>query len=80
MGRDERARDDGYNEQQPADVARQLVDAARMFANSLGRLTPSDWQRTVVYPIYGERSLRWLAVHTLHEIRHHRLDIERQIS
>jgi hypothetical protein len=80
MGRDERVGDDGYAEQQPGDVARQLQDAALMFAHTLGRLGPADWDRTVVYtyPERAERPLRWLAAHTLHELRHHLLDIRRQ--
>jgi hypothetical protein len=27
------------------------------------------------YPNPAERSLRWVAVHTAHEVRHHLLDI-----
>jgi len=82
MGRDERVGHDGYAEQDPQDVARQLTDAAAMFANDLARMAPADWDRTVMYnyPKTWERSLRWVAVHTLHEVRHHRLDIEGQIG
>ncbi len=81
MGRDERVDHDGYAEQHPEDVARQLGDAARLFANVLGRLGPADWDRRTVmynYPEPSERSLRWVAMHTLHEVRHHLLDIRRQ--
>lgn len=80
MGRDERVAHDGYASQGPADVARQLVDAGRLFANVLDRLGPDDWDRTVMYnhPQRFERSLRWVAVHTVHEARHHLLDIRRQ--
>jgi hypothetical protein len=82
MGRDERAEHDGYNEQDPTIVARQLSDAALMFANVLSRLDANDWQRTLIYPypIPTEHSLQWLAVHTLHEAQHHRLDVENQLS
>lgn len=82
MGRDERVEHDGYAEQEPEDVVRQLTDAAAMFANVLSRLTPTEWDRTVMYsyPKRWERSLRWVAVHTLHEVRHHTLDIERQVA
>jgi hypothetical protein len=81
MGRDERVEHDGYAHQDPDDVARQLADAALMFANALSRLDASDWERTVMYnyPAPAERSLRWLAVHTLHEVRHHTADVERQL-
>ncbi|HEX6422911.1 MAG TPA: DinB family protein [Acidimicrobiales bacterium] len=82
MGRDERVEHDGYETQDPHDVARQVVDAAQMFANVLSRLGPDDWERTVVYsyPTENERSLRWVAVHTVHEVRHHLLDIGRQLD
>jgi hypothetical protein len=82
MGRDERAEHDGYAEQDAGDVARQLNDAAHLFANVLSRLSPTDWDRTLMYnyPTPAERSLRWVAVHTLHEVRHHLLDIRRQLT
>ena len=82
MGRDERADHDGYAEQSPENVARQLADAAQLFANVLARLKPDDWQRTVIYnyPTPTERPLAWVAVHTLHEVEHHTLDIRRQLS
>ena len=59
MGRDERVEHDGYAEQDPGDVARQVTDAARLFVHVLGRLGPRDWERTVVYsyPARSERSL-----------------------
>jgi len=82
MGRDERVEHDGYAEQQADDVARQLDDAAGLFANVLSRLGHDEWERTVTYnyPERWERSLRWVAVHTLHEVQHHLLDIRRQLS
>ena len=82
MGRDERVEHDGYAEQKPADVARQLSDAAHLFANVLGRLGSEDWDRNVSYnyPKPLERSLRWVAVHTVHEVRHHLLDVRRQLE
>ena len=82
MGRDERVEYDGYAEQEPDDVARQLTDAGHLFANVLARLRADDWPRTVMYnyPTRSERSLRWMAVHTLHEVQHHLLDVKRQLS
>jgi DinB superfamily len=81
MGRDERVEHDGYPEQVPADVARQLEDSARLLANVLDRLETSDWGRTVIYnyPEPTERTLRWVAMHTLHEVRHHYVDMVRQL-
>jgi hypothetical protein len=80
MGRDERVEHDGYATQDPAAVARQTRDAATMFANTLDRVG-DDWGRNVTYnyPAPMERSLRWVAVHTVHEMRHHLLDIRRQL-
>ena len=82
MGRDERALHDGYAEQQPVDVARQLNDAALMFANVLARLDDAGWERTLIYnyPTPSERSLRWVAVHTEHEVRHHLGDVRAQLA
>jgi hypothetical protein len=82
MGRDERAVHDGYGDQCPVDVARQLRDAASLFANVLERLEPEDWERTLVYnyPNPSERSLKWVAVHTEHEVRHHLKDVLDQLD
>jgi hypothetical protein len=81
MGRDERVAHAGYADQDVGSAARQLVDAATMFAAVLDRLDAEAWDRTLVYnyPAPWERSLRWVAVHTVHEVRHHRQDVDRQI-
>lgn len=81
MGRDERVEHDGYAEQDPADVARQLDDACALFTGVLDRLGPADWERTLFYPYPGptERTLRWVAAHTLHEVRHHLGDVLAQV-
>ncbi len=81
MGRDERVIHDAYAEQDPLAVARQLADAALMFVHVLDRLG-DDWDRTLIYtyPAPAERSLRWVAVHTLHEAAHHSQDIRRQLA
>src|SRR6516165_7108157 len=82
MGRDERVEHDGYNNQRPGDVARQLTDATLLLSNALARLSPADWERTVIYtyPERAERSLGWVAAYTLHELRHHLLDVRRQLD
>ncbi|MGH9190849.1 MAG: DinB family protein, partial [Acidimicrobiales bacterium] len=71
-----------YAQQGARDVFRQLGDAALLFANVLARLGPGDWERKVLYryPQPFERSLRWVAVHTVHEVRHHTLDVRRQLA
>src|ERR1700757_85629 len=48
-GRGERALHDGYAQQEPEDVARQLADAAQLFSNVVARLAPDDWDRMLVY-------------------------------
>jgi hypothetical protein len=83
MGIEERVDHDGYSEQSIIDVERQVIEAARLFANVLGRLGPDDWERTtVMHHSAGssERSLRWVALHAGHEVRHHLLDVRRQLS
>jgi hypothetical protein len=82
MNRDGRVAHDGYAAQDPRDVARQLRDAALMFTNVLARLAPDEWERTVMYnyPAPWERSLRWVAEHTEHEVQHHLLDVREQLD
>jgi hypothetical protein len=77
MGRDERVVDDGYNEQQPTNVALQVDQAALLFVDLLQRLRSSDWDLEVAYlfPDAAPRTLRWVAVHTAHEVVHHLHDI-----
>ena len=82
MNRDLRVELDGYAEQDPLDVARQLHDAALLFTNVLARFGSDEWERTVMYnyPAPWERSLRWVAVHTEHEIVHHLRDAREQLE
>jgi hypothetical protein len=82
MGREERVDHDGYANQLVDDVARQIVDAALLFGNVLDRLGPEDWHRLAIYnyPAPQERSLAWIASHTLHETVHHVGDIRRQVA
>jgi hypothetical protein len=76
MGRDERVAFDRYAEQSPADVARQLGDAAAMLAFLLDGLDDEQWARTCTYnyPAPEERDVGWLAVHAVHEGEHHLAD------
>ena len=77
MSRDERVAIEGYGASTIVDVTRQLRDAAALFTNVLDRLDPEGWSRTLIYnyPTERERTLRWLAVHTLHEVHHHLGDV-----
>src|SRR5262245_24818531 len=85
MGRDERVGRvelDGYDGQRPADVAVQVEHAALLFGGVLGRLGDADWGLTLGYryPQPARRSLRWVAVHTTHEVVHHLHDIRIQLG
>lgn len=82
MGREERAEHDGYLDQDPVDVANQVVNAARLLSNVFARLETTGWDRTLIYnyPTPAERSLRWLAIHTRHEVVHHLGDIEGRLA
>ena len=77
MGRDERVEHDGYNTQDPENVAVQVEQAAILFVGVLDRLTPSAWATTMSYafPESSIRSIRWVAVHTAHEAHHHVRDM-----
>jgi predicted carbohydrate-binding protein with CBM5 and CBM33 domain len=79
MDRDARVTRDRYNEQEPAVVAGQLAASGAGLADDFDALTPQQWERTIIYnfPERKVRSLEWVAVHTLHEGRHHLLDIGR---
>ena len=82
MGRDERVAHEGYAEQDPIEVAEELTMAARLLANVLRRLDTPDWELRLIYnwPQRTERTLRWVAANTLHDVRHHLLDIPRQLA
>lgn len=82
MGRDERVLHDDYAGQDPGAVARQVREAAAMLAHTLGHLGPEGRARTVRYnyPAPAVRDVAWVADHTLHELVHHRGDIEAQAA
>jgi DinB superfamily len=77
MGRDERVVEDRYNEQDPTDVAAALIRSADALADLLDGLDASGWMRSGVYnyPERGLRTVEWIAIHTDHELLHHRGDI-----
>ena len=78
MGRDERVERDGYNEQDPVAVGDALAGAAERMAADLEALDADGWGRTAVYnwPEVAERTMEWVARHTLHELEHHLGDLE----
>lgn len=82
MGRDERAIEDRYNEQDVATVLAELDAAATVLAVAFEGLDPAAWRRTGIYswPETAERSLAWVARHTVHEAIHHLDDITRGLE
>jgi hypothetical protein len=66
------------NNEQAVDVALdELAEAAERIAAALDGLDDVQWQRTGIYnwPQHAERSMAWVARHTLHEGLHHLEDI-----
>lgn len=60
-------------------AAVEIRQAAEWLAHTWELLADADWRRTLRYN-YPEPTLRplsWLAAHIVHEVVHHRLDIER---
>jgi DinB superfamily len=77
MRREERAVTDRYNEQDPKVVAEELLAAAETFVAMLDGLDGDGWARTGVYNYPGPalRTVEWIAIHTTHELLHHRGDL-----
>jgi S-DNA-T family DNA segregation ATPase FtsK/SpoIIIE len=83
MRGEERAVTERYVMQGPEAVRGALIENAATLAKLLDSLTASQWQRTVLYPYAGEhteRSVAWIARHTLHELVHHGADMERGLT
>jgi hypothetical protein len=77
MGRDERAVNDRYNEQDPTVVGDAVLDAAGTLSERLRALDDDGWDRTGIYtyPVRARRTVEWIGNHTVHELRHHRRDL-----
>ena len=77
MYREQRVVLDGYNTQSPTEVSQQLTMAAAMFTHLLRTLGEEEWNRSLVYgfPSPTVRDVTWVGQHTLHEVIHHRQDI-----
>ena len=71
-----------YRQQLPERVVYEINVASGLVAWVLVGLDDEAWARTCLYsyPNLAERTLLWLAQHTLHEGEHHLLDIERVIG
>jgi S-DNA-T family DNA segregation ATPase FtsK/SpoIIIE len=79
MYRDHRVGFDRYRAQDPDAVSAQLVMAAAMAAHAFGGLDDDQWARPLIYnfPSPQSHDVEWMAHHTLHEMTHHRGDIDR---
>jgi DinB superfamily len=79
MRREERVIEERYNEQEPAQVAREITEAAEDLAAMLDALDDRGWERTGIYnwPTTRVRTVEWIGRHTIHEGEHHLLDIDR---
>jgi S-DNA-T family DNA segregation ATPase FtsK/SpoIIIE len=79
MRREERVTEERYNEQEPAQVAREIREAGESFASTLEAIDDEGWERTGIYnwPVQRVRTVEWIGRHTLHEGEHHMQDIER---
>ncbi len=77
MRRDERVVDDRYNEQDPAQVVAEFLTLADALASMLDGLDAVGWERMGVYnyPEPALRTVEWIAIHTVHELLHHRGDL-----
>jgi hypothetical protein len=79
MNREERVIRDAYHIQDPPTVLTELTDAAADLGHAFDALTAAQWTRTGVYnwPTVEARTILWLGRHTLHEVRHHTMDLVR---
>ncbi len=82
MYREQRAALARYNDQDPVRVADEIDIASGLLARQLAALDDEQLARECLYlfPVTAMRSVRWVGIHTLHECRHHRLDIERGLA
>ncbi len=78
MGRDERVQRGEYDALTPDRAATEIGAAAGWLADTWERLNDADWQRPMLYnyPESERRSVAWFAAHIVHEVVHHRRDIE----
>lgn len=78
MGRDERVAWGEYEGMTAAAISEEVGRVAEWLARTWERLSEDDWNRTVIYnyPEPQPRPLSWLAAHIVHELVHHRQDIE----
>ena len=67
-----------YNEQDPATVARELVEAAEAAASGFAAVPADDWNRTATRSDGAGFTLDSFARYYLHDIVHHLWDVQHQ--
>jgi hypothetical protein len=72
---DATAVDSRYGEQDPAEVADELADAAEAFARLLGSTEPGQWERPGRRSNGSSFTVRTLAQYYLHDVVHHLHDV-----
>jgi S-DNA-T family DNA segregation ATPase FtsK/SpoIIIE len=82
MYRDERVGLARYNDDDPAEVASELVMAVGLFARLFERLDDAQLARPCIYnyPSRARVDVAWVARHTLHEAIHHLADVRRVLD
>jgi hypothetical protein len=66
-------------EDEPSFKPIQIVMAADLLAHAFDGLDDAQWIRPLVYgfPDPARRDVEWMAHHTVHELQHHLMDIDR---
>jgi len=79
MAPDERVAWGEYRGLTPLQASGEIMQVTEWLAQTWERLSGDEWRRTLLYnyPEPELRPLSWLAAHIVHELVHHRLDIER---
>lgn len=82
MGREERVVEWRYNEQEPSVVGRAIRQGSADLATVLDSLDDRGWARIGIYnwPTRQERDVLWIARHTVHEMAHHLVDVNRSLQ
>ena len=82
MDRERLVQERAYNNQDPAEVALALLTAAVDLAEHVNGMGDREWARTGVYnfPETAVRDVDWMVRHTLHELTHHLMDVDRTLG
>ncbi len=80
--RDQRAIVARYAEETAGQISDELEFASRLTGWAFAGLDGTAWSRRCIYnfPEPAERTVIWLAQHTLHEGLHHLLDVDRSVE